>query len=341
VVLDRLDPRALTGALLGPRPGRRRGGPPSASVRGYPARRATQQAKTLARDRSRAVAVDGKTSRGARRADGTRVHLLGVGRESGCWPRKSRRSACWLGVVQFTVRAAGGMSWYLVFGFDAVLAEQVTQSLPVAAKALDLLGQGRQVRVGCLPLLLAGSLVGEQLPSRSRSNLACSKSWASMADSLTRRTCAICSSRSAVAGLVPTRCSIADSRVSSAVTPGHTACGTRPRRGSPGASSDEAGSLPRCPCSSWITCWRTRFGRCLLAPADDLLDLLADRLQTDPQRLQGPGRHAPPLVDQAKQDVLGIDVMWLSILASSCTRTTIRPARSVNRSNIYHRPPCQ
>src|SRR5579859_5798492 len=34
VVLDRLDPRALTRALLGP--GRCRGGPPSASVRGYP-----------------------------------------------------------------------------------------------------------------------------------------------------------------------------------------------------------------------------------------------------------------------------------------------------------------
>src|SRR5260370_12595373 len=83
VVLDRLDPRALTRALLGPRPRRRRGGPPSASVRGYHARRAAQQAKTLARDRLRAVAVDGKTSRGARRADGTRVHLLGVAEHGG------------------------------------------------------------------------------------------------------------------------------------------------------------------------------------------------------------------------------------------------------------------
>jgi predicted transposase YbfD/YdcC len=81
VVLDRLDPRALTRALLGP--GRRRGGPPSASVRGYPARRAAQQAKALARGRLRAVAVDGKTSRGARRADGTRVHLLGVAEHGG------------------------------------------------------------------------------------------------------------------------------------------------------------------------------------------------------------------------------------------------------------------
>ena len=80
VVLDRLDPRALTRALLGPSPRqcRRPGTPPPASVRGYRARRAAQQAKALARDRLRAVAVDGKTSRGARRDDGTRVHLLGA-----------------------------------------------------------------------------------------------------------------------------------------------------------------------------------------------------------------------------------------------------------------------
>jgi len=37
----------------------------------------------LARERLRAVAVDGKTSRGARRADGTRVHLLGVAQHGG------------------------------------------------------------------------------------------------------------------------------------------------------------------------------------------------------------------------------------------------------------------
>ena len=83
VVLDRLDPRALARALLGPRPGRRRGGPSPASVRGYRARRAAQRARTLARARLRAVAVDGKTSRGARRADGTRVHLLGVAEHGG------------------------------------------------------------------------------------------------------------------------------------------------------------------------------------------------------------------------------------------------------------------
>ena len=49
VVLDRLDPRALTRALLGPRPSRRRRGPASASVRNYRARRAAQRARTLAR----------------------------------------------------------------------------------------------------------------------------------------------------------------------------------------------------------------------------------------------------------------------------------------------------
>src|SRR5580704_13601052 len=85
VVLDRLDPRALARALLGPRPGSRRrpGDPPAASVRGYRARSLAQQAKALARGRLRAVAVDGKTSRGARRADGTRVHLLGVAEHGG------------------------------------------------------------------------------------------------------------------------------------------------------------------------------------------------------------------------------------------------------------------
>jgi len=85
VVLDRLDQRALARALLGPRPRRAPapGAPPSASARGYRARRTAQQAKALARGRLRAVAVDGKTSRGARRADGTRVHLLGVAEHGG------------------------------------------------------------------------------------------------------------------------------------------------------------------------------------------------------------------------------------------------------------------
>jgi predicted transposase YbfD/YdcC len=83
VVLDRLDPRALTRALLGPGRRWRAAGPAAASARGYQARRAAGQAKMLARSRLRAVAVDGKTSRGARRADGTRVHLLGVAEHGG------------------------------------------------------------------------------------------------------------------------------------------------------------------------------------------------------------------------------------------------------------------
>ena len=84
VVLDRLDPRALARALLGPGPGRPPPGrPPSAAVRGYRARHAAEQAKSLARGRLRAVAVDGKTSRGARRTGGTRVHLLGVAEHGG------------------------------------------------------------------------------------------------------------------------------------------------------------------------------------------------------------------------------------------------------------------
>jgi len=79
-VLDRLDPRALARALLGPRRRRRarRDGSPSKKVRAYRARREAAQRKALARNRIRGVAVDGKTSRGARRPDGTRVHLLGV-----------------------------------------------------------------------------------------------------------------------------------------------------------------------------------------------------------------------------------------------------------------------
>src|SRR5579863_9314003 len=85
VVLDRLDQRALARALLGPAPRSRRrsSGPRPASVRGYRARRAARRARTLARGRLRAVAVDGKTCRGARRADGTRVHLLGAAEHGG------------------------------------------------------------------------------------------------------------------------------------------------------------------------------------------------------------------------------------------------------------------
>jgi len=83
VVLDRLDPRALARALLG-RPGRRRGGGrPAASARGYRARQAARQRQALARSRLTGLAVDGKTSRGARRPDGTQVHLLGIAEHGG------------------------------------------------------------------------------------------------------------------------------------------------------------------------------------------------------------------------------------------------------------------
>ena len=50
-------------------------------------------------------------------------------------------------------------------------------------------------------------------------------------------------------------------------------------------------------------------GRRLLALADDLLDLLADGLERDAERLQRLGGDALTLVDQAEQDVLGADVV--------------------------------
>jgi predicted transposase YbfD/YdcC len=83
VVLDRLDRRALARALLRPRSCRQLARQPPGSARGYPARRAGERARALARGRLPAVAVDGKTSRGARRADGTRVHLLGAAEHGG------------------------------------------------------------------------------------------------------------------------------------------------------------------------------------------------------------------------------------------------------------------
>ena len=50
-------------------------------------------------------------------------------------------------------------------------------------------------------------------------------------------------------------------------------------------------------------------GRCLLALADYLLDLLAHGLLADAQRLQGLGGDTFTLMDQAEQDVLGTDVV--------------------------------
>jgi 3-methylfumaryl-CoA hydratase len=49
--------------------------------------------------------------------------------------------------------------------------------------------------------------------------------------------------------------------------------------------------------------------RLLLAPADDLLDLLAHGVQADPQRFEGLRRDALALADEAEQDVLGTDVI--------------------------------
>jgi len=73
VVLDRLDP----GHWPVPCSGRAEqspalGGPPAASVRRYRARRAAPAGEIAGPRPVKAVAVDGKTSRGARRADGTR-----------------------------------------------------------------------------------------------------------------------------------------------------------------------------------------------------------------------------------------------------------------------------
>jgi predicted transposase YbfD/YdcC len=83
VVLDRLEPAELTRALLGqrPRPGRVRSavdGSPTQAVRAYRQRRQRREVLAAASSGLNAVAVDGKSSRGARRADGRRVHLLGV-----------------------------------------------------------------------------------------------------------------------------------------------------------------------------------------------------------------------------------------------------------------------
>src|SRR6266516_4045702 len=80
VVLDRLDPRALARALLSqrrdprPNPCQRPAGSARSGVRDYPARRDKAQVRAVARSRLVGLAVDGKTSRGARRADRTRVH---------------------------------------------------------------------------------------------------------------------------------------------------------------------------------------------------------------------------------------------------------------------------
>jgi hypothetical protein len=59
------------------------GGPAPASVRGYRARRAAQQAKAPARSRLRGRGRSRQDLPRARRADGTQVHLLGAAEHGG------------------------------------------------------------------------------------------------------------------------------------------------------------------------------------------------------------------------------------------------------------------
>jgi hypothetical protein len=93
-----------------------------------------------------------------------------------------------------------------VLRVDVVLAQKITEPL-------DLIAQGWEGG----PLPLASGLVVQQPFSLSRSAAEFSKSWASMAASLSRRTCAISRSSSRKSGLVPTRCSRIDRRRSIAL----------------------------------------------------------------------------------------------------------------------------
>ena len=72
----------------------------------------------------------------------------------------------------------------------------------------------------------------------------------------------------------------------------------------------------------------------LLALADELLNLLTDRLAVDSQRLQRPGGDAFTVVEQAQQDVLGADRVVAQQPGLLLSQTTTRRARSVNRWNI-------
>jgi kynurenine formamidase len=64
-------------------------------------------------------------------------------------------------------------------------------------------------------------------------------------------------------------------------------------------------------------------GGCLLALAGDLPDVLADRLQADPQRLKGLGGDALALAEQPEQDVLGADVVVVEGLDARRGRPTV------------------
>ena len=121
--------------------------------------------------------------------------------------------------------------------------------------------------------------------SRSRSAAACSSSGHWRPRCRSRRTLSICSSRSLVSGPVPTRCSTAASRSSTAsrraCTSGHGAPSSAGLRAS-------CGSLP----------WYSSYD-----------DLLAYPVQVGAQPDQHLRGHAVALTDEAQQDVLGADVV--------------------------------
>jgi len=77
-------------------------------------------------------------------------------------------------------------------------------------------------------------------------------------------------------------------------------------------------------------------GRRLLAPPDDLLDLLPDRIMADPQRLQRPGSDALALADQGEQEVLGPDVIVVQP-PGFFLRQDYHAPRPVGKS-LEHRP---
>ena len=78
-------------------------------------------------------------------------------------------------------------------------------------------------------------------------------------------------------------------------------------------------------------------GRRLLALADDLLDLLPDRVQADPQRLQRLGPYTLTLTDEAEQEVLGADVVVIEPLGFFL-REGHNPPRPVGKP-LEHCPP--
>ncbi len=79
--------------------------------------------------------------------------------------------------------------------------------------------------------------------------------------------------------------------------------------------------------------------RRLLPLADDLLDLLPDALQGDPEGLEGLGGHSLALVDEAEEDVLGADVVVVEH-PGFFLRQNDNPPRSVGEplEHLYSSP---